>query len=133
MTPAEALTKYRRRVAVEHAISSLKNEVSMKPLRVWRDFSVRGRMILGLLIEAVMAIIRHLVPKSTRKVTRKGVTRVEEASPSLKKLVFSLCQLTATSVVSGDGTRNIVYSNMDDGIRGLLTSIKGLGEAPAGV
>ncbi|MBR7153201.1 MAG: hypothetical protein IKD00_05615 [Candidatus Methanomethylophilaceae archaeon] len=83
MTPAEAPSKYRRRVAVEHAISSLRNGVRMKPLRVWKGYSVRGRMILGLLMEAVMAIIRNPVPKGTRKVTLNGVTRVEDAFLSL--------------------------------------------------
>lgn len=65
--------------------------------------------------------------------TRNGVTRVEGASPSLNKLVFSLCQLTATSFGTGDGGRTTVYSNMDDRIRGILTSIKALGSAFSGV
>ena len=51
----------------------------------------------------------------------------------VKKLVFSLCQLTATSFVTDDGGRTTVYSNMDDRIRGILTSIRALGSAVPGV
>ena len=35
LTAKEALTKYRRRVGVEHLISSLKRITGIKPIRVW--------------------------------------------------------------------------------------------------
>ncbi|MCQ2071158.1 MAG: hypothetical protein MJZ68_08505 [archaeon] len=43
LTPEEAIRKYRKRIAVEHAMKSLKNVASIKPLRVWKDASITLR------------------------------------------------------------------------------------------
>lgn len=47
MTVKEALVKYRRRVDVEHLISSLKRITGIKPIRVWNKDSVDGSMTLA--------------------------------------------------------------------------------------
>ena len=59
MTAKEALIKYRRRVGVEHLISSLKRITGIKPIRVWNKDSVDGSMTLALLSEAAIAMARH--------------------------------------------------------------------------
>jgi len=46
LTPLEAIRKYRKRIAIEQAMRSLKNVAGIKPLRVWDDDSITGIEIL---------------------------------------------------------------------------------------
>ena len=59
LTPEEALRKYRKRVTVEHLISSMKRVTGIKPLRVWKRGSIDGSMVLALLSEAVVGIAKY--------------------------------------------------------------------------
>ncbi|MFA6727754.1 MAG: transposase, partial [Prevotella sp.] len=59
LTPLEALNKYRARSTVEHLIHSLKRITGLKPMRVWKESSIRGSMILALLSETAMAMARY--------------------------------------------------------------------------
>lgn len=68
MDPRLALVVYRHRVDVEHLISSLKSVVNVSPLRVWGEDSTRGRFVLGLIMQFVLAVfIDDLEPERTVK------------------------------------------------------------------
>lgn len=96
LTPLEAIRKYRKRVAIEHAIKSLKNVAGIKPMRVWDEVSVTGRMVLALLTESIMSMIRYEYPEDRVKVTKKGLSVIKSHKPDNKSLCRSLSQLTVT-------------------------------------
>ena len=47
LTLKEALLTYRKKDLIEKIYHSLKNEIEIKPLRVWRDKSIYGALIIG--------------------------------------------------------------------------------------
>jgi hypothetical protein len=61
---------YRSRATVEHLIHSLKRVTGLKPLRVWKENSIRGAMLLALLAETAIAMARYGM--ETRKGTKGG-------------------------------------------------------------
>ncbi len=58
LTPSEALNKYRARATVEHLIHSFKRITGLKPLRIWKEDTIRGSMMLALLSETAIAMAR---------------------------------------------------------------------------
>ncbi|MDY6959429.1 MAG: hypothetical protein SVK08_09760 [Halobacteriota archaeon] len=49
LTLKDALSIYRKKEQVEKIMNSLKNEIEIKPLRVWSEHSIYGALILVLL------------------------------------------------------------------------------------
>ncbi|MDY6895441.1 MAG: hypothetical protein SVO01_08530 [Thermotogota bacterium] len=49
LTLKDALLTYRKKEQVEKIINSLKNEIEIRPLRVWSEHSIYGALILVLL------------------------------------------------------------------------------------
>ena len=47
LTLPEALLTYRKKDSIEKIFNSLKNEIEIKPLRVWTDNSIYGALIIG--------------------------------------------------------------------------------------
>lgn len=47
LTLTEALLTYRKKDSIEKIFNSLKNEIEIKPLRVWTDNSIYGALIIG--------------------------------------------------------------------------------------
>jgi transposase len=43
----EALEIYRKKDSLEKIFNSLKNEIEIKPLRIWSDDSIYGAIIIG--------------------------------------------------------------------------------------
>jgi transposase len=120
LTPLEAIQKYRKRIAIEHAIKSLKNVAGIKPMRVWDDDSVTGRMVLALLAEAIMSMIRYEYPPDEVKVTRKGVTSKKAHRPDNKSICKILNQLTAT-IYNDEGKRKkVVLSGVSEESVGIF-------------
>lgn len=113
MTPAEALKKYRRRVAVEHLISSLKRVTGIKPIRVWNERSVNGSMMLALLTEAAIGMARHCMAGKEKKHGKRMFSMVHRSKPSTESIVASLTHLTLTSYRDGKGPYKTVISNWD--------------------
>ena len=120
LTAKEALTKYRRRVGVEHLISSLKRITGIKPIRVWNKESVDGSMTLALLSEAAIAMARHCMPATEdppkevpEGTNEEDVEPPRKHKPSTESMVRSLFQLTLTGFRKDKGPYNEVLSNWD--------------------
>ncbi len=122
MTPLEALEKYRRRVGVEHLISSLKRITGIKPIRVWNKDSVGGSMVLALLSQAAMAMARHCMTmpddapdEAVEDVPEEASEEAEEpekrSKPSIESIVRALSHLTLTRFRAGKGPFKEVLSN----------------------
>jgi transposase len=56
--------------SVEKIINSLKNEIEIKPLRVWTDASIYGAVIIGFIAQLFISLMRYeydeLKSKSTK-------------------------------------------------------------------
>lgn len=124
LTPKEAIQKYRKRVAIEHAIKSLKNLSGIKPMRVWKELSIAGQMTLALLAEAIYSIVRYDYPSDNVKVTRKGRSEIKEHKPENKTICEFLNQLTATFYRDEKGHLNRVISGVSPESLGIIERLQ---------
>ncbi|MDY6865765.1 MAG: hypothetical protein SVY15_07340 [Halobacteriota archaeon] len=54
----DALLTYRKKEQVEKIINSLKNEIEIRPLRVWSEHSIYGALILGFVAQLIISLLR---------------------------------------------------------------------------
>jgi transposase len=99
LTLKEALNIYRKKDSIEKIINSLKNEVNIKPLRVWSDFSIYGALLIGYLAQLIISLIRYDEP--------------ELKNLSTKFIKISLSNLTVTIEKTTFGKKRRIYSNFD--------------------
>lgn len=59
MTVIEALQTYRKKDSIEKIINFLKNEIEIKPLRVWTDDSIYGAMIIGFIAQLFISLLMY--------------------------------------------------------------------------
>ncbi len=59
LTLQEALQTYRKKDSIEKIFNSLKNEIEIKPLRVWSDNSIYGALIIGFIAQLFVSLIRY--------------------------------------------------------------------------
>ena len=124
LTPLEAIRMYRKRVAIEHAIKSLKNLAGIKPMRVWDKESVTGRMVLALLAESIMSMVRYEYPEDYVKVTRKGTSVIKSHKPDNISLCRMLTQLTVTYYVDENRRNRRLISGVSDEVVGILKRLE---------
>jgi transposase len=124
LTPSEALNRYRARAVVEHLIHSLKRITGLKPLRVWKEESIRGSVVLALFAEAAMAMARYeLEPVMVPKM-KKGKMTTEESRPSTESMVWALGHLTVCRIVENGRRKEAVYSNWNPISREVFANIR---------
>ena len=99
LTFKEALILYREKDSVEKIMHSLKNEISLKPLRVWSDNSIYGALLIGYLAHLIISLIRYDEPKLN--------------SFSTKFIKVSLSNLTVTIENLKKDRKRRIYSNFD--------------------
>ena len=63
MTLVEALERYRKKDSIEKIFHSLKNEIEIKPLRLWTENSIRGAILIGFLAQLFVSLVRYEVPE----------------------------------------------------------------------
>jgi transposase len=99
LTLKEALQIYRKKDSVEKIINSLKNEIEIKPLRVWSDASVYGAVIIGFIAQLFISLMRYEFNELKHKSTK-----------FIKK---SLLNLTVTVDFVKGQTKKYIYANFD--------------------
>jgi len=99
LTLQEALTIYRKKDSIEKIIHSLKNEVNIKPLRVWSDNSIFGAVLVGYLAQLIISLIRY--------------DYAELKNTSTKFIKISLSNLTVTIEKYSFWKKRVIYSNFD--------------------
>lgn len=99
LTLEEALIIYRKKDSIEKIIHSLKNEVNIKPLRVWSDKSIYGALLIGYLAQLIISLIRYDHP--------------ELKNTSTKFIKISLSNLTVTIEKLKSERKREIYSNFD--------------------
>ena len=99
LTLKEALILYREKDSVEKIMHSLKNEINIKPLRVWSDNSIYGALLIGYLAHLIISLIRYDKP--------------ELKTYSTKFIKISLSNLTVTIEKVNSSRKRRIYSNFD--------------------
>ena len=99
LTLAEALLTYRKKDSIEKIFNSLKNEIEIKPLRVWTDNSIYGALIIGFIAQLFVSLVRYEIP--------------ELKHISTKFIKKSLSNLTVTVDSWERMAKKYVYSNFD--------------------
>ena len=99
LTLKEALQTYRKKDSIEKIINSLKNEIEIKPLRVWSDASVYGAVIIGFIAQLFISLMRYEFNELKHK--------------STKLIKKSLLNLTVTVDFVKGQTKKYIYANFD--------------------
>jgi len=99
LTLHEALRIYRKKDSVEKIMHSLKNEIEIKPLRVWSDKSIYGAILIGYIAQLIISLIRY--------------DHEELKKTSTKFIKISLSNLTVTLEKIKNLRKRRIYSNFD--------------------
>ena len=99
LTLKQALETYRQKDSIEKLIHSLKNEIEIKPVRVWSENSVYGALLVGFLAQLVISLLRYI--------------HVELKHTCTKFIKKSLTNLTVTVEKTKNSARRLIYSNFD--------------------
>ncbi len=99
LTLKEALETYRKKDSIEKLINSLKNEIEIKPLRVWSENSIYGAIVVGFLAQLVISLIKY--------------EHKELKNTSVKFIKISLMNLTVTIEFLHKHAKREIYSNFD--------------------
>ena len=99
LTLAKALKTYRKKDSIEKIIHSLKNEIEIKPLRVWSDASIYGAVIIGFIAQLFISLMRYEFD---------GVK-----NRSTKFIKKSLLNLTVTVDFVSGKAKKYIYANFD--------------------
>jgi transposase len=99
LTLKEALQTYRKKDSIEKIINSLKNEIKIKPLRVWSDDSIYGAIIIGFIAQLFISLMRYEFNELKHKSTK-----------FIKK---SLLNLTVTVDFMKGRSKKYIYANFD--------------------
>lgn len=112
LTLAEALETYRKKDSIEKIIHSLKNEIEIKPVRVWSEDSVYGAVLVGFIAQLIISLARY--------------EHEEVKHKSTKFIKNSLMSLTVTVEYTRKQTKRYVYANFDPLNRAILTPKRGI-------
>ena len=99
LTLKEALETYRMKDSIEKIMNSLKNEIEIKPLRVWSDNAIFGALIVGYLAQLFISVVRYV--------------HNELKHTSTKFIINSLSNLTVTVEKKGNQRKRYIFPNFD--------------------
>ncbi len=99
LTLQEALATYRKKDSIEKIFNSLKNEIEIKPLRVWTDESIYGALVIGFMAQLFISLMRY--------------EREELKHVSTKFIKTSLMNLTVTVEIRNRHPKRSIYANFD--------------------
>jgi transposase len=99
LTLKQALLTYRKKDSIEKIFNSLKNEIEIKPLRVWTDASVYGAIIIGFIAQLFISLMRYEF--------------IELKHTSTKFIKKSISNLTVTIDFVKGKAKKYIYANFD--------------------
>jgi len=99
LTLEQALKIYRMKDAIEKVFQSLKNDINIKPLRVWTTNSLYGAILIGFLAQLTISLMRY------------DYKELKQISPKFIKI--SLMNLTVTIENTKPSTKRRIHSNFD--------------------
>jgi len=99
LTLAEALKTYRMKDSIEKIFQSLKNDINIKPLRVWSTKSLCGAILIGFLAQLIISLMRY------------DYKELKQVSPKFIKI--SLMNLTVTIEKQKTESKRRIFSNFE--------------------
>jgi len=99
LTLLEALKIYRMKDPIEKIFQSLKNDINIKPLRVWSTNSLKGAVLVGFLAQLIISLIRY------------DYKEIKQVSPKFIKI--SLMNLTVTIEKQKTESKRRIFSNFE--------------------
>lgn len=99
LTLKDALRIYRMKDSIEKIFQSLKNDIDIKPLRVWTTKSLCGAILLGFLAQLIISLMRY------------DYKELSNIAPKFIKI--SLMNLTVTVVYEKKHKLKEIFSNFD--------------------
>ena len=108
MEPMDALRIYRAKDAIEKLFHSLKGDIKVGPLRVRRDDTVFGAVLLAFIAQVFISLTRVAV-KPVQKMATKFIAG-------------DLSHLTVTIEIQADGRKRRTYSNFNPVNRAILAN-----------
>jgi len=99
LTLEEALKIYRMKDSIEKIFQSLKNDINIKPLRVWTTKSMCGAILIGFLAQLIISLMRY------------DHEELKNISPKFIKI--SLMNLTVTIETTKSGLKRKIFSNFE--------------------
>jgi transposase len=112
LTLQEALQTYRKKDSIEKIFNSMKNEIEIKPVRVWTDDSIYGALIIGFLAQLFISLMRYEIK--------------ELKTTSTKFIINSLMNLTVTVNIRINKAKMYIYANFDPINKLILHQNQGL-------
>lgn len=112
LTLQQALQTYRKKDSIEKIFHSLKNEIEIKPLRVWSDNSIYGALVIGFIAQLFVSLIRYEFKKL------KNI--------STKFIKNSLMNLTVTVKFIKNETKKYIFANFDPINKMILIQNQGI-------
>ncbi len=112
LTLQQALQTYRKKDSIEKIFNSLKNEIEIKPLRVWSDNSIYGALIIGFIAQLFVSLIRYDFKKL------KNI--------STKFIKNSLMNLTVTVKFRKNEPKRYIFANFDPINKLILVQNQGI-------
>ena len=96
LTLEEALKIYRMKDSIEKIFQSLKNDIDIKPLRVWTTKSLCGAILIGFLAQLIISLMRydfeqlnHVAPKFIKISLMNLTVTIEMTMAKAKRRIFS--------------------------------------------
>ena len=99
LTLEQALKIYRMKDSIEKIFQSLKNDINIKPLRVWTTKSLCGAILIGFLAQLIISLMRY------------DYEELKQISPKFIKI--SLMNLTVTIEKQKMGLKRKIFSNFE--------------------
>ncbi len=99
LTLEEALKTYRMKDSIEKIFQSLKNDINIKPLRVWTTKSLCGAILIGFLAQLIISLMRY------------DYKELKQTSPKFIKI--SLMNLTVTIEKPKTERKRNIFSNFE--------------------
>jgi transposase len=112
LTLQQALQTYRKKDSIEKIFNSMKNEIEIKPIRVWSEDSIYGALIIGFLAQLFISLIRFEIK--------------ELKSTSTKFIKNSLMNLTVIVNIGVNRFKKYIYANFDPIKRLILVQNVGI-------
>ncbi|MFH1848558.1 MAG: IS1634 family transposase, partial [archaeon] len=96
LTLQEALKIYRRKDSIEKIFQSMKNDIDIKPLRVWTTKSICGAILIGFISQLIISLMRYdyselknVQPKFIKISLMNLTVTVQRLKKRAKKMIFS--------------------------------------------
>jgi transposase len=111
LTLGEALEIYREKDSIEKIFDSLKNEIQIKPLRVWSEYSIYGAILLGFIAQLFISLMRyefeeikHRSTKFIKKSLKNLTLTIKFVKNRIRKYIFANFDKIDSLIVTKMGT-----------------------------